>query len=134
MICLFALLSLVSSSGFASSLELKGDDATALTNILKDAGIGSEGNTLQGFDLVCEAIAFGNNDCLIATSATDPATHRVSVPKNLSGKFWSLMKKAGVPEFVSQASDGTAGKLLITANSVVCSAESDSCIFEVSAQ
>jgi hypothetical protein len=105
-----------------------------MANILEDAGIHSEGNTIQGFDLVCEAIELGNNHCLVAPSANDPATHRVSIAPSSSGKFWSLMKKAGVQPFVSQASDGTAGKLLIAADSVACSSETESCVFQVGDQ
>ncbi len=117
----FILLSLLSSTSFASPLSLTGKDADQMVSILLDSGIKPIALQVQAFSVICEAITYGVNNCLVSNESNDPATHRLFIPGHRSGQFWSLLKRAGVKSFISEVSDGTAGSLLIEAQNISCS-------------
>jgi hypothetical protein len=100
--------------------NLTGADAIQMVKILEDAGITASKTMVQGFAMVCQGSGY-QDLCMVSTQPNDPAAHRVFIKSASSGQFWSLLKRAGLPQAISNLSDGTAGQWVITGNSVTCS-------------
>jgi len=121
---LFCGLMTMGSMAFAQSGSLMGADALTISRLLTQAGVrsshGVEGSVLQVAFILCEDVRSPMVRCDVSLAATDPSDTRFSLASGTPGSFAELLQKAGVKPFVSQLSDGSAGRILLEANSILC--------------
>ena len=135
---LFALIAVTGSSAFAADHVLNGVDADDMASILRASGMPDIR------DVTIEFISAQNPECVGANyvdqceatpADSRPAANPRAIVSESAGKFWSLLKKAGFENQISQISDGTAGKTVISASRIDCSLTSydytkDQCVLQ----
>lgn len=128
MIMFSGVLSLASFSASAADHVLNGSDAVDMARVLTSSGIGNISDVTLEFvsaqNLFCEGQDFVDQ-CQATFADAHPAANSSSIVPSSAQEFWSLLKKAGFEDRISQVADGTSGKTVISASRVDCELHSD---------